>query len=359
MFCGEIRAYICEMVEHSFFTGNPAERLRFMGCLDNDPAIVITFHQNPDGDAYGSSLGLKFFLESRGLTRVTLISPTEPAEYLKWMPGAQEVRVWQEGVTEALISGADLIFCLDFSSASRLKDMKEAVLNAAALKVVIDHHEQPEAFGDLYYWNVRASSTCELVFKLIADLGETPQITRESAVCLYTGLLTDTGSFRFDSTTPVVHRIAAELLEKGVNPSEVHRNLFDNNPYEKLQFLGYVLSNKLIFLPEYRVAYMAVSAEELKRFNSRNGDTEGLVNQGLAIQNAVMSVLFTEKEEQVRISFRSVHDLSVADFARAYFEGGGHKNAAGGRSQLSLNETVEKFLTLLPKIKNELLRQPG
>lgn len=350
--------YICEMVEHSLFTGNPAELARFLGWLDNDPAIVITFHQNPDGDAYGSSLGLKFFLESRGLKRITLISPTEPAEYLKWMPGAQEVKVWQESMKEEIIAAADLIFCLDFSSASRLKEMKEAVLNASAPTVIIDHHEQPEDFGDLYYWNVKASSTCELVFNLIADLGETRLITRDGAVCLYTGLLTDTGSFRFDCTTPAVHRIAAELLEKGVDPSSVHRNLFDNNPYEKLQFLGYVLSNKLIFLPEYRVAYMAVSTEELKRFNSRNGDTEGLVNQGLAIQNAVMAVLFTEKEDQIRISFRSVHDLSVADFAREHFEGGGHKNAAGGRSQLSLNETVEKFLTLLPKIKNELLRQP-
>jgi len=346
------------MVEHSFFPESPAELSRFTACLDKDPAIVITFHQNPDGDAYGSSLGLKFFLESRGHHRITLISPTEPAEYLKWMPGAEEVVVWKTGETDALISGADLIFCLDFSAASRLKDMKDAVLNAAALKVIIDHHELPEEFGDLYYWNVKASSTCELVFDLIHDLETDPRITRECAVCLYTGLLTDTGSFRFDSTTPAVHRIAAQLLEKGVVPSEVHRNLFDNNPYEKLQFLGYVLANKLVFLPEYRVTYMAVSAEELKRFNSRNGDTEGLVNQGLSIQNAVMSVLFTEKEDQVRISFRSVHDLSVADFARKYFEGGGHKNAAGGRSQLSLNETVEKFLTLLPEIKTGLLRQP-
>lgn len=359
MFCGAFPMYICAMVEHSFFTGNPTELARFLDRLDNDPAIVITFHQNPDGDAYGSSLGLKFFLESRGLKRITLISPTEPAEYLKWMPGAQEVKVWQEGATEALISAADLIFCLDFSSVSRLKDMKGAVLGASALKVVIDHHEQPEAFGDLYYWNVKASSTCELVFNLVTDLGETQHIRQEGAVCLYTGLLTDTGSFRFDCTTPAVHRMAAVLLEKGVDPSAVHRSLFDNNPYEKLQFLGYVLSNKLVYLPEYRVAYMAVSAEELKRFNSRNGDTEGLVNQGLTIQNAVMSVLFTEKEEQIRISFRSVHDLSVADFAREYFEGGGHKNAAGGRSQLSLNETVEKFLTLLPKIKTVLLRQPA
>ena len=358
MFCAVFRMYICGMTEHAFFTGDPTELNRFLARLNSNPAIVITFHQNPDGDAYGSALGLKFFLESKGLNRISLISPTEPAEYLKWMPGANEVQVWKEGVTEALITGAELLFCLDFSSVSRLKDMKDTVLGAAALKVVIDHHEQPEDFGDLYYWNVKASSTCELVFNLICDIGGMPYMDEQAAVCLYTGLLTDTGSFRFNSTTPAVHRMAAVLLEKGVNPSEVHQHLFDSNPYEKLQFLGYVLSNKLVYLPEYRVAYMAVSADELKRFNSRNGDTEGLVNQGLSIQNAVMSVLFTEKEDQVRISFRSVHNLSVADFARTHFEGGGHKNAAGGRSQLSLNETVEKFLTLLPKIQTELLEQP-
>ena len=347
------------MEEQIFFTGDSADLIRFTSWLDQDPAIVITFHQNPDGDAYGSSLALRFFLESRGLGKITLISPTEPAGYLQWMPGADDVLVWKEdGEAASRLVEADLIFCMDLSSASRLKDIKEAVLSSSAPVVIIDHHEQPEDFAELYYWDIRASSTCELVYRLIDDLGGTDSISRECAICLYTGLLTDTGSFRFDATSPLVHRIAAVLLEKGVNPSGIHRSLFDNNPLEKLQFVGYVLSNKLTYLPEYRVAYMALSEEELKRFNSRNGDTEGLVNQGLSIRNAVMSALFTEKEGYIRISFRSVHDLSVADFARKYFEGGGHKNAAGGRSQLSLNETVEKFLTLLPEIKSELLKQP-
>lgn len=347
------------MEEHLFFTHKSEERETFLQWLKGDPSVVITFHQNPDGDAYGSSLGLKYYLESRGLKRVTLISPTEPAEYLKWMPGASEVKVWQEETCGATVADADLIFCLDFSATSRLKDMKAAVLNAGAPIVVIDHHEQPEDFGSLYYWDVKASSTCELVFRMVKDLEENAQLSREAAICLYTGLLTDTGSFRFDATTPAVHRIAAELLERGVVPAQIHRSLFDNNPFEKLKFLGFVLGSKLTYLPEYRVAYMAISEEELKRFNSRNGDTEGIVNQGLSIAQSVMSVLFTEKEGQIRISFRSVGDFSVADFARMHFEGGGHKNAAGGRSQLSLNETVEKFLTLLPNIKSELVKQPA
>jgi phosphoesterase RecJ-like protein len=346
------------MEEHLFFTHKAEEKESFLQRLSGNPSIVITFHQNPDGDAYGSSLGLKFYLESKGKSNVTLISPTEPAEYLKWMPGASEVKVWDESYRE-IVEEADIIFCLDFSSGSRLKEMKDTVLQAKALKIVVDHHEQPESFGDLYYWDVKASSTCELIFRWIKDMEPEASITKEAAICLYTGLLTDTGSFRFDATTPAVHRIAAELLERGVVPAKVHRSLFDNNPFEKLKFLGFVLGEKLNYLPEYRVAYMAISEEELKRYNSRNGDTEGLVNQGLSIANSVMSVLFTEKEGQIRISFRSVGDFSVADFARAHFDGGGHKNASGGRSQLSLNETVEKFLTLLPNIKAELLSQPS
>lgn len=341
-----------------FFTSNPEELIEFESWISDDSEIVITFHQNPDGDAFGSALGLKFFLQNYGVSKVTLISPTDFAEYISWMPGVENVLVFGADNTEEHIAKADVIFCLDFSSLSRLKDMKETVLNSSAKKVMIDHHEQPEDFADLYYWNQHASSTCELIYSLIEDLGQTKLIDEKAATCLYTGLLTDTGSFRFNSTTPQVHKIAAVLLEKGVNPSEVHRSLFDNNPFEKVKFLGYVLGNKMMHLPELRVVYMAISEEELKRFNSRNGDTEGLVNYGLGIEGSVMSALFTEKEGQVRISFRSVHDFSVADFARVNFDGGGHKNAAGGRSKLSLNETVEKFLTLLPNVKSDLLRQP-
>lgn len=341
-----------------FFTSNPEELIEFESWISDDSEIVITFHQNPDGDAFGSALGLKFFLQNYGLGKVTLISPTDFAEYISWMPGVEDILVFGADNTEELIAEADVIFCLDFSSLSRLKDMKESVLASSAKKITIDHHEQPEDFADLYYWNQHASSTSELIYSLIEDLGQTKLIDQNAATCLYTGLLTDTGSFRFNSTTPQVHKIAAMLLEKGVNPSEVHRSLFDNNPFEKVKFLGYVLGNKMMHLPELRVVYMAISEEELKRFNSRNGDTEGLVNYGLGIEGTVMSALFTEKEGQIRISFRSVHDFSVADFARVNFDGGGHKNAAGGRSKLSLNETVEKFLTLLPNVKSDLLRQP-
>ena len=341
-----------------FFTQEPTTFLQFKDKLAQDSHIIITFHQNPDGDALGSALGLKFFLENYGIQRVTLISPTPIAEYLLWMPGASEILIWGSQAAHSKIKKGELIFCLDFSALSRLKDMADEVAASKAPIVVIDHHEQPEDFATFLYWDVMASSTCELIFRFIKDLDKSELIDQKAATCLYTGILTDTGLFKYSSTTPAVHLIAADLLIRGVNPTEVNRLLFDVNPFQKIKFLGFALGEKLTFLPEYRTAYMAISADELSRFESRNGDTEGLVNYGLTIENSVMSVLFTEKENQIRISFRSVHNFSVAEIARKYFEGGGHRNAAGGRSNLSLQETVEKFLNLLPQFKNELLKQP-
>jgi bifunctional oligoribonuclease and PAP phosphatase NrnA len=328
----------------------------------NAKNIVITSHQNPDGDAFGSALGLWNYLKKFDFENLTFISPTDYADFIAWMPGVSDIVVYDnknKTLANELIDQADLIFCCDFSSGSRMKDMKDQVLNANAKKVVIDHHEQPESFGDLMYWNEHASSTCELIYQMIVDLGHENLIDIDIATCLYTGLLTDTGSFKYPATTPEVHTIAGKLLEKGVIPSAIHRNLFDQNDFEKLQFLGYVLSKKMTFLPDYRVCYTVISEKELKKYNSKNGDTEGIVNYGLSVAGCVMSAIFIEKEGLIKISFRSVHDFSVADLARDYFEGGGHKNAAGGRSSLSLEETVQKFLTLLPYLKSQLELQPN
>lgn len=341
-----------------FFTKKESELNSFQKVLANNPEVLITFHQNPDGDAIGSALGLKFFLENSGIKNITLVSPTFIADYLKWMPGIEDIIIFDEQDTQTAVDNADFIFCLDFSARSRMKDFADQVLNSQAEIIIIDHHEQPEDFANYYYWDQHASSTSELIYQFIEDLGGKNLIDENIATCLYTGILTDTGAFKYSSTTPTTHRVVAHLLEKGANPTEISRMLFDVNPFQKLKFLGYALGEKLTFLPEYRTAYMAVSAEDLKKFDSKNGDTEGLVNYGLTIENAVMSVLFTERDGQIRISFRSVHDFSVADIARGYFEGGGHKNASGGRSNLSLMETIEKFINLLPQFKNELLKQP-
>lgn len=324
--------------------------------------IVITSHQNPDGDAFGSALGLWGYLKKFDFEKVTYISPTDYADFIAWMPGVSSIVVYDnKNKTKAneLIEEADLIFCCDFSSGSRMKDMKDAVLKSTSKKIIIDHHEQPEAFGDLMFWNQHASSTCELIYQMIVQLGHESLIDLDIATCLYTGLLTDTGSFKYEATTPEVHKIAGQLLAKGVVPSAIHRSLFDQNDFQKLQFLGYVLSKKMTYLPEYRVCYTAISEKELIKYNSKNGDTEGIVNYGLSIAGSVMSAIFIEKEGLIKISFRSVHNFSVADLARDYFEGGGHKNAAGGRSNLSLEETVQKFLTLLPYLKSQIELQPN
>jgi bifunctional oligoribonuclease and PAP phosphatase NrnA len=341
----------------SYFTTDSSQKTKFADLLFSAKNIVVTSHQNPDGDAFGSGLGMTLLLKKHTTATVTFISPTDYASYLAWMPGVNAIKVYNSNL-DTQITTADLIFCLDFSSVSRLKDMEKAVLAATCPIIVIDHHEKPESFAQFLYWNQKASSTCELVYQFAKEMGFDSHFDQDIATCMYTGLLTDTGSFRFNATSSKVHTIVAELLTFGVEPSEVHRKLFDQNSIERLKMLGYVFSNKMVHLPDYRTIYFTISEAELKDFNSKGGDTEGIVNYGLSVENVVMAAIFIEKDGMIKISFRSIHDFSVADLSRDNFEGGGHKNAAGGRSLASMQETIEKFLTLLPNYKNSLLVQP-
>ncbi|MFY7909800.1 MAG: DHH family phosphoesterase [Emticicia sp.] len=339
-----------------FFTESNQKLALFNEFLSSPKQIVITTHQNPDADALGSSLGLSAYLKKKGHNPV-IITPTDYPDFLRWMSGESEVINFEsdrQALAKELITNADMIFCLDFSALNRIKGMEEFVKQSAAKKVLIDHHQQPENFADFVYWNESAAATCELIYELIEKLGDKELIDIPAAECLYAGLVTDTGSFRFDSTSEEVHRIAGELISIGVHPNKVHRKIFDSNSFERTKFLGFVLGEKLTYLPEYNVAYMAISKEELSRFSSKNGDTEGVVNYGLSIKGVVMAAIFTEKEDMIRISLRSVDDFSVSEFSRTHFNGGGHKNAAGGRSHESLEKTVEKFLALLPQYKDQL-----
>ncbi len=345
-----------------YFTEDADLNKEFSEVFKNAKNVIVTSHQNPDGDAFGSGLGLTHFLKKFHFENVTFISPTDYADFLAWMPGVSDILVYEYKAKEKgnlLLENADLVFCLDFSAASRVKEMTKSLLESPAKKVIIDHHEQPEGFADFIYWNEKASSTCELVYQFIAVLGETEKIDQEIATCLYTGLLTDTGSFRFESTTPAVHKTVAELLAAGAVPNEIYRKLFDNSTVDRLNFLGYALSKKMTYLPEYRTCYFVINEKELNKYNSKSGDTEGIVNYGLSIAGTVMSAIFIEKEGMIKMSFRSVDDFSVADLARDHFEGGGHKNAAGGKSHKSLEETVDKFLNLLPYYKNKIFLQPN
>lgn len=324
--------------------------------------IVITMHRDPDADALGSSLGWGRYLSKKG-HEVTIISPTDYSANLRWLPGMEDVLIYENGTQQAIckkkIDQAELICCLDFSVLSRLKDLGKVVQDAGAIKMMIDHHLEPEHFAKWMIWDTQAAATAQLVFALIKELEPgvpvKDLIDEKQAQCLYAGIMTDTGSFRHPNVTPDVHLAVADLMLAGLDTSRIHRLIYDNAPLSRLQFLGYVLSQKLIVLPEFRTAYMVLTEAELARFNSSTGETEGIVNYGLQVENVVMSALFIERKGEVKISFRSVGTFSVRDLASGHFSGGGHKNASGGRSELSITDTVNKFLSILPEQKEALL----
>jgi len=314
-------------------------------------AVILT-HFKPDADALGSSLGLAHYLKKKGHTAV-VITPSDYPDFIAWMPGNKDVLIYQKEKSEKsakLISQSDLIFCLDFSCLNRINDLGEMVRKSPAKKVLIDHHLEPERFADFEQWDDTAASTAELVFKLIEELGDKHLVDANIAECL------NAGSFRHSNTSRQVFQVASELVEAGANPYKVSKLIYDTNSIERLRLMGYVLSEKLQVLPEYRTAYIVLSAEELKRFGSQTGDTEGLVNYGLAVKGIKLSVLISDRKENIKLSLRSLGNFSVNEMARAHFEGGGHRNAAGGQTALTLEQTVKKFLDILPLYKNQLIK---
>lgn len=332
-----------------------AHELRVL--LNTPRRVVVLMHHKPDADALGSSLGLATYLK-RGNHDVKVISPSDYPSFLEWMPGNNEVIVHHSNKAEVAsraIAEAELIFCLDFSSLSRINDLGAMVRQSSAKTVLIDHHLEPERFADYEEWDATAASTAELVFKLIVELGDESKVDCRIAECLYAGLMTDTGGFRHNNTTHRVFVTAAKLVEKGANPYKISKLIYDNNTLGRLRLMGFVLASKLQVLSEFKTAYVTLSREELKQYNSQTGDTEGLVNYGLSIKDVVLSVLIYERKDgSVKLSFRSIGDFSVNELAKKHFEGGGHKNAAGGQSSLSLEETLKKFLSILPAYRDLL-----
>ena len=331
----------------------------FKKYLETPRKAVLLTHFKPDADALGSALGLRQYLKKKGHLP-NVITPSDYPDFISWMPGNHDVLVFQKERPEKaaqLIRDADVIFCLDFSCLNRINELGEMVRNAPGKKVLIDHHLEPERFADFEQWDGTAASTAELVFQLIDELGDKGLINHEIAECLYAGIMTDTGGFRHANTTQKVLKIASELVERGADPYKVSKLIYETNSLERLRLLGFVLSEKLQVLPEYRTAYVALTAEELKRFGSQTGDTEGLVNYGLSIKGIRLSVLITDRRENIKLSLRSLGSFSVNDMARTHFNGGGHRNAAGGQTTLSLTETVQKFLGILPQYKNKLINE--
>lgn len=330
----------------------------FRTLIDSPQSVVIVTHFKPDADALGSSLGLAGFLKKKG-HKVNVITPSDYPDFLAWMPGNQEVLAVDkrpETLQKAtsIISAASVIFCLDFSSLSRINDLEMIVRQAAATKVLIDHHLEPEQFAEFEQWDTTSASTAGLVFELIEQLGEVSLVDASIASCLYAGLMTDTGGFRHNNTHHREFLIASRLVAIGADPHEIAKEVYDTNTLERLRLTGYVLSQKLNVLPEYRTAYMTLSQDELKQFGAQTGDTEGLVNYGLSIKGVKLSVLMYDRKEEIKLSFRSLEDFSVNEMARKYFEGGGHRNASGGTTRLSLEQTLKKFLEILPEYKEQL-----
>lgn len=324
--------------------------------LRTSKKIVITTHHKPDADALGSSLAMWGYLKKKKHD-VKVITPTDYPDFLNWMNGNDEVIIFNQGNEEKsrkLVEEADLIFCLDFSALSRINELGDIIRNAKGKKVLVDHHLEPENFADVNFSDITAAATAVLIYKIIVGLGDRDHLDTCIGECIYAGIMTDTGSFRHPSTNREVHLIIAELINLAVDISKIHRLIYDNNTEERLRFLGYALLNKLKVLPEVYTSYIAISAEELKQFDSQTGDTEGLVNYALSLEKVVMAAVIIEREDAVKISFRSKGEFSVNEFARKHFEGGGHRNAAGGKSSLSLDETVKKFIEVLPPYKEEL-----
>ncbi|MFN5921366.1 MAG: DHH family phosphoesterase [Bacteroidota bacterium] len=317
---------------------------------------MITTHHKPDADALGSSLGLYHFLQKIEID-AAVISPTDYGDFLKWLPGEDNVINFEEQTDRAtqLVHEADWVFCLDFNSLKRINEMGKLVEQSAAKKILIDHHLEPETFADYGLHTAKASSTCELVFMFIEQFDGVELMDKTIASCLYAGMMTDTASFKHSSTYPSTHRVAAVLLEKGAEPNKIYEAVYDNFTADRTRFIGYCISQKLQILEEYHTALICVTADELKKFNSTTGDTEGLVNWGLTIKGIKLSTLIVDRTVLRKMSFRAKGDFPANEFARKYFNGGGHFSAAGGESTDSLETTEEKFKTALKDYRHLLI----
>ncbi len=331
------------------FPSAPEEQLAKLRTLIAQPKrIAIVTHYNPDGDALGSSLGLMHVLRTLGHT-AHVVLPNTPGDFLDWLPGRSEALSFDRSPDASLstIRTCDLLFCLDFNRLDRIGGLEEAA-RSAPVKVLIDHHQDPDTFAEATFSDTAASSTCQMVFDILSALGHADRIGLDAATCLYVGLVTDSGSFRFRSTTPHTMRVAASVMERGVDIDRVHSSISDTNTADRLRLLGFTLSERMTVLTEQRTTLIALDKDELKQYKYKTGDTEGFVNYGLSIKGMRLAAFFMERPDQVKISLRSKGDLPVDKFVKAHFNGGGHANAAGGQTTEPLHVAIERFLTLLP-----------
>ncbi len=315
--------------------------------------VVITTHVNPDGDAIGSSVALLNFLIKMGHD-VSVIVPNDYPDFLKWMKNDELIINYSNSKNESQekIKNASLIFCLDFNNLNRINELGDYISESKAKKVLIDHHLDPSDFYDFKIHDVKASATAELVYNFLIEL-DSNAVDKDISEALYTGILTDTGSFKF-SMSPKVHKIVSDLMIRGVDIGFINNKIYDSNSLDKLKLIGYALSEKLEVISNGNAAYIVLSRKDLKDHNFKKGDTEGLVNYALSISNVNMAVLIIETKERIKFSFRSIGQFSVNEFAKKYFNGGGHKNAAGGSLEDKLSVALEKFLRDISKYSKDL-----
>lgn len=318
--------------------------------------IVILSHTNPDGDAVGSSLAWAEVLRARG-HEVTCVVPNKYPYFLDWMPGIEEVVVFKtdtEGRAVKAIAEADVLFCLDFNAVSRLEILSETIQgNTTARRVLIDHHLQPDEGFDIVFSHPESSSTCFLLYCLVEAMYGTGAITRRMGELLYVGMMTDTGNFAFSHLTPELFRAVAVLLEKGISIPEIHNSVYNAYTEGRARLFGYAINRKMALIEDGTVAYMSLLESEMRRFQFQQGDSEGFVNYALTIKKVKMSAMFLAHRKFIRISLRSRGDVDVNLFARKYFNGGGHKNAAGGKSFLSMEETIDHYIRSVREFAEE------
>ncbi|HJN53901.1 MAG TPA: bifunctional oligoribonuclease/PAP phosphatase NrnA [Flavobacteriaceae bacterium] len=325
------------------------------GILSEPKKISIIHHKNADGDAIGSSMALNSYLNICG-HKSNVISPNKFPEFLKWLDNKNQIIIFNNSSQATkLINDSDMIFTLDFNSLDRCGDMKDLISKSKAIKILIDHHENPKKYANYTYSDTKISSTCEMIYNFIGKLGDNDKINSSIAEAIYTGIMTDTGSFRFSSTSSLTHKVISDLLEKGANKSKIHNEIYDNNRIEKIKLLSFALS-KIEIMPDYNTAFISLSQKELNKFDFRKGDTEGIVNYGLSIRKIKFAAIFIEdiKENITKISFRSKGNFDVNKFSRDIFNGGGHKNASGAISRDSLSSTIINFKNALKKYKSDL-----
>ena len=322
---------------------------------NSSKSIVLIPHMNPDGDAMGSVLGLWRVLKNAGL-KVKVVSPTKYPEFYHWLDGHDEVIIHSHHPKQSAraLDESDLLICMDFNQLSRLGDMKSLVENYAGKKMLIDHHPYPGTFTDLIISDITYSSTAELIFAVLQSTKLGQYIDKDAATSFFTGIMTDTGSFDFNVSNPNTFEVVAQLTRMGIDQLDIHSKVYDNYSADRMRLLGFCLSNRMIVYQEYHTACMYITLEDQKAFNFKTGDNEGFVNMPLSIKGVVFSVLFTEKEKYVKASFRSKGKFAVNEVSEKYFNGGGHRNAAGGELYASLSEALDQFEKLLPEFEDRI-----